>query len=145
MREHRRYGKHDLYIEEEILFSVPHGEMVLSEAQLFNSMATEIIARYGYCMILGNLKDSEGIEASARRYSANWAVGKPVLGIALFNQSPMIHTMFTLLLKAMNLLRRQQPVPVGTFKTEQEARDWLAQLRRQHLAKLKQEPTQPAS
>jgi len=145
MREQRHYGKHDLYIEEEILFSVPHGEMVLAEAQMFNSIAADIIARYGYCMILGNLKDSGGIEASARRYSAQWAVGKPVLGIALFNQSPMVHTMFTLLLKAMNLLRRQQPVPVGTFKTEQEARDWLAQLRRQHLAKVKPEQALPAS
>lgn len=131
MREKRTYGKHELYLEGDTLFSVPHGLMTLAEAQTFNAIAAETIGKYGYCMILGDLKDASGIEPEARRFSAQWAVGKPVLGIAMFNESLIVHALFRLLLKAMNLLRKQ-PVPFSIFKTEQEARDWLAQLRQQH-------------
>lgn len=139
MREPRPYGKHQLYIEGDILFSIPKGEITLAEAQTFNAVVAEVIAKYGYCMLLADLKDSKGIDADARRYSAKWGVGKPILGIAMVNEKLVFHALFTLLLKAMNMLR-QQPVPFTVFKTEDEARGWLAQLRKQHLAKAQQAP-----
>lgn len=132
MREKRAYGKHELYIEDDILLSLPHGVITLPEIQIFTAAVEETIAKYGYCMILSDLKDAEGIQPDARRYTAQWSVGKPVLGVAMFNERLLVHTLFTLLIKATNIIRRQ-PVPFSTFKTESEARGWLSQLRKQHL------------
>lgn len=136
MREHRPYGKHELYIEDDIIISVPHGELNLSELRIYTDIVSEVIARHGHCLMLADNKDASGIEASARRYSAQWSIGKPVIGIALYNASLTARTVFTLVLKAMNLIGRQ-PIPFAFFKTELEARDWLARLREQHLAKVR--------
>ena len=85
MREQRAYGKHDLYIEDDIVISVPHGEITLAELHKSTDILAEVIARHGHCLMLADNKEVSGIEASARRYSAQWAVGKPVVGIALYN------------------------------------------------------------
>ena len=103
----------------------------------------ELIAKYGYCLYLADIKESTGIEASARRYSAQWSIGKPVLGIAMFNAGLIASTLFTLLLKAANIIRKQ-PLPFAFFRTEQEARAWLELLRAQHLAQPRQGPPSPA-
>lgn len=133
MREKRTYGKHDLYIEDDILYSVPHGELTLSEMNIYTEFAAEVIARHGYCMLLSDTRDVSGIDAAARRYCAQWSIGKPVIGIAMFNASLTARTLFTLVLKAMNMIGKQV-IPFVFHKTEQEARDWLALLRKQHLA-----------
>ena len=57
------------------------------------------------------------------------ALAKPVIGIALFNASLTARTLFTLVLKAMNMIGKQL-IPFAFYKTEQEARDWLALLRK---------------
>ena len=142
MHEKRAYGKHSVYIEGDTVYSIPHGEITLPEVHIFNDIVAEVIAKHGYCLYLGDIKDAAGIEASARRYSAQWSIGKPVLGIAMFNAGLIASTVFTLLLKAANMIRRQA-LPFAFFRTEQEARSWLAQLREQHLAKLKQGPPPP--
>lgn len=142
MREKRTYGKHDLYIEDDILYSVPHGELTLTEMHIYTEFAAEVIARHGYCMLLADNGDVTGIDAAARRYCAQWSIGKPVIGIAMFNASLTARTLFTLVLKAMNMIGKQL-IPFVFHKTEQEARDWLALLRKQHLARLAGEPKKP--
>jgi hypothetical protein len=134
MREQRPYGKHELFIEDDTIVSVLHGELELSETYQFCSAAAEVTARNGYCLILGDIKDSRGVTAEARRYSARWSIGKPILGTAMVNENVIARTLFTLVLTAANLIRRQS-APFAAFKTEQEARDWFAQLRRQHRAR----------
>lgn len=141
MPDKRAYGKHSVYLEVDIIHSVPQGEITLPEVQIFTAIAAEVIAKHGYCLYLADIKNA-GIEASARRYSAQWSVGKPVIGIALFNANVIARTLFMLLIKAANVIR-QQPVPFAFFKTEQEARSWLALLREQHLAKIRRGPTPP--
>lgn len=143
MPDKRPYGKHEAYVEGDIIRSIPRGEITLSEVHLFNDIAMELIAKYGYCFYLADIKESTGIEASARRYSAQWSIGKPVLGIAMFNAGLIASTLFTLLLKAANIIRKQ-PLPFAFFRTEQEARAWLELLREQHLAKPRQGPPSPA-
>ena len=44
----------------------------------------------------------------------------------------------------MNMIGKQ-PLPFAFFKTEHEARDWLARLREQHLAKVKRGEMSPAA
>lgn len=134
MREKREYGKHELYIEEDTLVVAPHGVITLAESKLFTAAIEEVMPKHGYYMVLSDLQDSQGMEPDARRYSAQWSVGKPVLGIAMYNERLLAHTLFMLLIKAANIIRRQ-PVPYASFKTELEARAWLAQLRKQHLQK----------
>ena len=142
MREQRDYGKHDLYIEDDIVISVPHGELTLAELHIYTDILAEVIARHGHCLMLADNKEVSGIEACARRYSAQWSVGKPVVGIALYNAGLAARTVFTLVLKAMNMIGKQ-PIPFAFFKTEQEARDWLARLREQHLAKVRRGEMSP--
>lgn len=140
MREKRDYGKHILYIEDDTLVVSLHGVITLAESKLFTAAVEEVMAKHGYYMVLSNLQESQGIEADARRYSAQWSVGKPVLGIAMYNERLLVHTLFMLLIKAANIIRRQT-VPYAYFKTEPEARTWLAQLRKQHLQRREARPS----
>lgn len=134
MREQRPYGKHELYIEGDIITTIVHGQLTIAELHIFTGVAEEVIARQGYCLLLADNTDSGGIDAAARRYSAQWSIGKPVIGIAMYNAGLMARTVFSLVLKAANIIRKQT-LPFEFFKTETEARDWLAQLRRQQLSK----------
>lgn len=134
MHEQRAYGKHELHIEDDILVSIPHGVITLAEIQIFVAVIEEVIAKYGHYMVLCDLRDSQGIEPAARRFVAHWSVGQPVLGVAMYNEHLIIHILFTLMIKATNIIRRQ-PVPYSTFKTEREARAWLVQLRSQRMKK----------
>ena len=131
MREPRPFGKHELYVEDDVLFSVPHGDVQGAELKLYTEAAMEIIGQYGYCLILSDNHDLGGITADARRHSAQWTVGKPVLGMGLYNAGLAARTLLTIVLKALSLILRP-PIPFAFFATEHEARDWLAGLRRRH-------------
>lgn len=133
MREPRPFGKHELYLEEDILFAVPHGEILGAELQLYIDAATELIGQYGYVLLLGDTHDLSGLTADARRLSAQWTVGKPVVGIALYNAGLAARSLLTVVLKALNLIRRPS-IPFAFFATELEAREWLSGLGRQHRA-----------
>lgn len=111
-----------------------HGEFTLADMRIYTDIAAEVMAQYGYCLMLVDSKDAGSLDADARRYIAHWSVGKPILGIATYNAGLTSRALFTLVLKAMNLIGRQ-PLPFSFFKAEQEARAWLAQLRQQHLSK----------
>lgn len=130
MGEPRPFGKHELYVEDDILFSVPHGDVLGAELKLYTDAAMELIDQYGYCLILSDNHDLGSITADARRHSAQWTVGKPVIGLALFNAGLAARSLITIVLKALNLILRPS-IPFAFFANEREARDWLAGLRRQ--------------
>lgn len=113
-----------------------HGAFSLADMRMYTDIAAEVMAQYGYCLMLVDSKDAGSLDAEARRYIAHWSVGKPIIGIAAYNASLTPRALFTLVLKAMNLIGRQ-PLPFSFFKTEPEARVWLTQLRQQHLSKAK--------
>lgn len=138
MREQRPYGKHELYIEGDLVIAVNHGVITLEEIRLFTEVAAEMLDRHGYLLFLGDNTDADKFEPDARRYIAQWSVGKTILGIALYKANFVARTIFSLMLKAINIIRKQ-PLPFDFFKTEEEAREWLAMLRKQHLANTKRD------
>jgi hypothetical protein len=136
MREQRPYGKHELYIEEDLLIGKTHGDLSLSELQLFTKAADEVIGRHGHFGYLADNTEFGKFDPEARRFVAKWSVGKPIIGIAVFNADLVSRTLVSLVLKATNVIRRQS-LPFDFFRTESDARAWLAQLRTQFLAKAK--------
>lgn len=144
MREQRPFGKHELYVEDDLLMAVPHGEVTNAEFQFYAAAADRIIAEYGYLLILGDERELNAITADARRRMTQWSIGKPILGLALFNAGLAARSLTSLIIKALNMLRKHT-VPFAFFKSETEARAWIAGLRKSHLAQQGTSPAQHSS
>lgn len=136
IREQRPFGKHEMYIEGDIVVTVTHGMFTLDEAHLLIRAMQEVIDRYGYGLVLSDNTGLAGMAPEARRESARWSVGKPILGSATIHGSRAVRILIGLLFKAMNLIGKQS-IRLEFFQTEEAARQWLNELRREHLAKVK--------
>lgn len=143
MREQRPFGKHELYVEDDLLCLATHGTLTLEEMQQVIAVVEELIERHGHVLVLADHREAGSFEPDARRYGATWAVGKPVLGMAMYNVNLVSRTLFSMVLKATNIIRKQ-PLPFDFFKSEGDAREWLAALRRQSLPKVRKSSEQPS-
>lgn len=143
MREQRPFGKHELYVEDDLLCIATHGTLTEQEMRMVIAVVEELIERHGRVLVLADHREAGSFEPEARRFGANWAVGKPVLGIAMYNVTLVSRTLFSMVLKATNVIRKQ-PLPFDFFGSESDAREWLAALRRQSLPKVRKSSEQPS-
>lgn len=125
-----------MFLEGDIVVTIMHGMFTLDEAHLLIQAMQEVIDRCGYGLVLSDNTGLTGMAPEARRESARWSVGKPILGSAIFHGSHAVRILIGLLFKAMNLIGRQS-IRLEFFQTEEAARQWLAELRREHLAQVK--------
>lgn len=134
MRESRPYGKHELYVETDIVVSIVKGVVTLPDVQLLLACFEEVIIRHGRALLLADNAQFTSIDADARRLGALWVAGKPVLGMATYNASFASRTLVSLIIKGINLLN-PSPLPFIFVKSEPEARAWLAEQRQRYLAR----------
>lgn len=134
MREPRPFGKHELYIESDIVVSIVKGVVMLSDVQQLLVCFDEVLARHGHALLLADNTHFTSIDADARRLGALWVADKPVLGMATYNAGFAARTLLTLIMKGINLLN-PRPLPFVFVKTEPEARTWLAEQRQRHLTR----------
>ncbi len=139
MREPRPYGKHELYIESDILVSIVKGVVTLSDVKQLIVCFEEVLSRHGRALLLADNAQFTSIDADARRLGALWAAGKPVLGLATYNAGFAARTLLSLVMKGINLLN-PNPLPFVFVKSESEARAWLAEQRQRHLVRSGRRP-----
>lgn len=139
MREPRPYGKHELYIESDLLVSIVKGVVTLSDVQQLLACFEEVLGRHGHALLLADNAQFTSIDADARRLGARWVANKPVLGLATYNAGFAARTLLSLVMKGINLLN-PSPLPFAFVKSEPEARAWLAEQRQRHLARSARRP-----
>ena len=99
MREQRPFGKHELYVEDDLLCIATHGTLTEQEMRMVIAVVEELIERHGRVLVLADHREAGSFEPEARRFGANWAVGKPVLGIAMYNVTLVSRTLFSMVLR----------------------------------------------
>lgn len=89
----------------------------------------QTILQYGAAYVLVDSSRAGPLSPETRRWIAEWNKAHRISGVAIYGSSLVMRALFTLVLQAISLLRRQ-PVPYSFLKTEGEAREWLTTLPR---------------
>ena len=148
MRDPQPSGQYQVHIEGDTVLSTAVGVVTIAEARQLLACLDEVISRHGYCLLLSDSARFNTVTADARRLSAKWITGKPLLGIAVCNASFTARTLLSLVMKGINLIN-PRAIPLTFVREESEARAWLAERRRRHLERTATgqgpDPQSPAS
>lgn len=128
-----RISRHVARVTEDILDVNTDGEFSLSDMQTVIGLAEQIIDQYGYYFTLTDVSHMGGLTPQARRLAATWSKTHPVAGIAMYGAKLTTRALLTLLMRAMNLVRRD-PFPVTFTQNHREGLDWIATRREQARA-----------
>lgn len=117
-------------LEGALLFVYPQGEIGAADVDALLRMHGELRKQYGYVLVLYDGKHAGGMNAGARKASAD--LTKPEVmhtAAAVFNVGFTSRVMAGLVYKATRALSRLPLGPMEFFATEAEARAFLEQFR----------------
>jgi hypothetical protein len=124
----RFIGSHHVREEGDVLAVTLVGDESVEEAKEFIAVLERLIERHGcYGMLIGVSKLGT-ISPEARRLTGQWPGSAACYGNAVYGGSVTTRTLLTFVLRAIRLFRKQS-LPIAFFKTEDEARAWLAEQR----------------
>jgi hypothetical protein len=124
----RQLGKHTYQLEGDIHFIKLDGDFELREIIEFHELLAEGLRKSEPVYVIGNMKDAGIIQPEGRRWISHWHQQHRISGVALFGSSFMTRAMWTLLIRAIVVLRRNE-LALTSVATEQEAREWVDQQR----------------
>jgi hypothetical protein len=120
-----------LRLENDILLLDIQGSLSVEDARAFIHSVNEMIAAHGAFFVLADLRRMVGITPESRREIGEWArTSKPVGASACIGGSLGVRTFGSLVTRAVNLAGYAN-ARIIFVETEKEARDWLAEQRRQ--------------
>jgi hypothetical protein len=142
-REHK-IGRHLVRFEDDIVFTRQSGEMSMEELRQIIEIYTGFISRVPRCFALYDVTDGVPLGPAQRKLIKEWSQQHPFAGAAFFGASMIVRAITTLVMNATEMFRRGKSQPSLFCKTEQEARQWIDELRRT-LASQPQQPQQPSA
>lgn len=106
------------------------GPILRSDLEAMRSVMGEILSHGASCFLIADLQDCTGIDASARKYMAEWSKdgGQQITGTAVYGVNFAMRTIVTLTLSAIKFLGHQQ-VEVVFVKDEADAQRYVAERR----------------
>ena len=129
-------GRHIMQVEESALHVHWVGDHTLEEQQQIYARIRAYLAERGTALLLFDLTQAGTLTAEHRRASADWWRRQELDSIALahygLSRTALVFT--SLIQRAVELLTRSQAI-VGNFRTEAEARAWLASIQGRLRAK----------
>lgn len=116
--------------EENVVIRIkPDAELDLSDLKAINSAKNDLVGDDFYT-VLFIPHDFASIDNDARRFSATKEVYHNAIAKAI-----VVRTLATRLIGTAFLKVNRPPGPTKLFKTEEEAKRWLAKMREKHLIK----------
>lgn len=116
----------------DIVYLKLRGKVTLEECRMINQANIEYAKSLSSFFYLVDLADLEDLPPAVRREASETVKGLPARGTVLMNAPLRARVLAKLLLTAANLFRRgPESNPVVFADTEDEARAWFAQRRRQ--------------
>lgn len=123
-------GPHSLQLDGELVWLRIRGAFTVAHCEAVFAIVEQVLAQHGRFFLLGDLSQTEVMAAPTRRWIADWSRvhGQP-LGAAFYGAGLLVRTFAMMLHRATNLIS-SRTAPLFFGRTEQEALDWLAPLRR---------------
>lgn len=133
MSEVRKFGTHELTIEDDLVHMRINGSYTLTDAQESHAVIAEVLAQKGRVLVLTNSFGSDALKPEVRRFLAEWNRDHKATAVAIFGNSAVLRAMLSLVMRAIDIFRKS-PLPTVLVATEAEGRAFLAEQRRKHLA-----------
>jgi hypothetical protein len=128
-RDAVQIGPHLTWSEDDISVVIVYGTLDGEQTAALNAANISLLRRYGYNLSLVDATHATGMTAEARRVAAQFRRDYPVPSAnALFGVSLMMRGLATIMYRGLALLL-SAPQRMEMFKTEVEARAWLAKQR----------------
>lgn len=118
-------GAHHAREEGDVLAVTLVGNESAEEAQEFLRILERLIERHDRYGMLVGIQQLGTVSPEARRLTGKWPGSSACYGNAVYGGSIATRTIVMFVLRAIQLFR-QKDLPVAFFKTEEEARAWLA-------------------
>jgi hypothetical protein len=127
--EHR-IGSHTLTVEGDTAFITLVSDLQVDQVRIILSVIDSIGGGQGNFYVLADLRKLEGITPESRRLAGEWKGIARAGGTAIIGASVITRSLVTLVSRASTLLSKTRKTgEVAFFKTEDEARTWLATCR----------------
>ena len=118
-------GSHHVREEGDVLAVTFRGEFCLQEMKQFITALERVIESHGRYGGLFDMQRLDTISPEARRFAGKWPRHGACYGNACFGAGVTARTLAALILRAVKLFSGRTS-PISFFKTEQDARAWLA-------------------
>lgn len=129
----RQIGAHFIDEEGDLIKLEFHGDITLSDTQEILGAVSNMIARRGVFGVLVDATDMRTMTPEARRYAGGYSEAHHGYGAAVLGASLPVRAVMMLVTRALEIFRQREfPGGISFFKTEQEARAWLAVRRERH-------------
>jgi hypothetical protein len=121
-------GAHSLFIEGDTLFLVQNGAYNLEDAQRTHAHVEKVLYGVGQAFVVVDQSRAGTTSGEARRFIAEWNKKHTVSAAAIVGGTAIARTAASLVLSVIRFIR-PEPMPVAFFRTEREARAWIAKQR----------------
>jgi hypothetical protein len=120
-----KIGPHIIEVEGDTVIGRPDGPFKLEHLIEFFPLVEKVLADYGRCFTISDLRKPMSFPAETRRCAIEWSKNHVVAGSVMFGTSMTARVTLTLMMRATSLLTRR-PAPLEAVATEEEARAWVA-------------------
>lgn len=120
-------GNHKVYIDEQIMIVHFLGDFKMSDWIQMKVLAEQIINEHKGVYIIGHMGQSRSMDYDLRKEAVQWMAQGWLLGFANVNAGFFGRAIAVMLNNALRIVYKRQN-PTGFFKTEEEAREWIAKL-----------------
>ena len=133
-REAIPVGRHSLFIEGDTVFLVQNGTYNLEDAKRTHEHLEKVLYGVGRVFVVVDQSRASTTSGEARRFIADWNKKHNVSAAAIVGENAIARAAASLVLSFIRFIR-PDPMPVAFFRTEREARAWIA--RRRDLSEMK--------
>lgn len=123
--EHR-IGPHLIDIHGDTAFITLHGDFLVAHTRPMLALLEGIGGGEGKFYVLADVKDLNGVQPEARRIASSWSGVGRAQCTAIIGANLVTRTLVLLVSRASTLLTTSRHGEVRFFKTESEAREWVA-------------------
>lgn len=131
MDSERRIGRNILREEGDIVFVKQVGDVSMQELKIIYDLLEEMLSRNPNTYAIFDVTDGIAFGSEQRKLTNEWARKWQFAGMAFFGGSVVMRTVIHAVYRATSIFRRGKVAPMGTFKTEEEARSFFDELRKQ--------------
>jgi hypothetical protein len=126
-------GKHSVGIEDDTLLITFDGFLTATELTQLIVIAERLMAGRNDLFVLADSRAAGASEPEVRKLLVEWFKEHGFSAVASYGGSPISRAISALIVNAVRLVNKKI-LPIAFFKTEEEARPWLALRRQAKLA-----------
>jgi hypothetical protein len=127
-----KLGPHLVEIEADCMTVRHMSDFTLEHMKEWCRIADQVIAEHGHILTITDFRHGGDFPSESRRYASEWPNVVKVWGSAMFGGSYAQRVLINMIASTTRWLRKYS-TPIASFKTEAEARAWIADIRTQNI------------